>query len=112
MKRTIKGKKYKFVVNFYRCRNVFCFDIEAINLQNKKYSFINNLNCILSEFNININDERTAESQWKVKENIGKLFFNLAVNFISDNKFRKHLENQLNIDRDCGEWENSVEVIN
>lgn len=104
MKKIINGKRYNFVISFFKCEDTFCFYIEAIDLQNKTHSFINNLNCILSEFVIEIDDEKVSESQWEVKKSEGKYIFNKAVKFILDKRFREYLEKQLNIDQEIGDW--------
>ena len=104
MKKIIKGEMYNFVVNCFKCENDFLFYIEAINLQEKTHSFINNLNNILSEFNINMNDKRISESQWILKRKEAKLFFSHAINFLLDIKFKNYIERRLNEDRSLGEW--------
>ena len=77
MKKIINGKKYKFVIKYFKCKNNFCFDVEVINLQNKTNSFINNLNCVLSQLDINIDDIEKMEHQWEVKEKERKDFLNI-----------------------------------
>jgi len=104
MKKTINGKRYKFVIGFIKDKNNFYFEIEAIDLKNKTHSFINNVNCILSQFDIDSHDGEKMESMWKVKEKEGKRFFKQGVNFISSRSFREYLERQLNLDQELGEW--------
>ncbi len=104
MKKIISGRRYKFVIDLLGGKNNFHFRIKAIDLQNKTYSFINNISCILSEFNISIDNFEKMESTWVVKKREGKDFFNKSANFISDNKFREYLEKQLNFDQELGEW--------
>lgn len=103
MKTIIKGQKYNFCVVADRAK----FYIEAIHLASLKFSSINNLNVILSEFNIDIDDERVSEPQWFIPARQNKLFFRKAVNFLSDKIYRDYLERKLDEDRKCGEWENS-----
>ncbi len=104
MKKTINGEKYNFVINLARYRNNFYFEIEAIDLKNNAHSFINNVNCILSELNIKDNDAKFEESQWEVEEKEGKQFFEKAINFTSSKKFKEYLEKQLDLDQELGEW--------
>lgn len=104
MRRKINGKRYEFIINFFKHRNNFYFEIEATDLQNKTHSFINNLNYVLSELDITINDNEKMESSWKVKEKEGKIFFQKTINFMSDKESLRYLENQLNLDQELGEW--------
>jgi len=104
MRKTIKGEEYRFTINHFKDGNVCYFDIETINLQNKTHSFITNLNCILSEFNVDIDNSKKMESQWEIKEKERTIFFKKSVDFISNERFRKYLEKQLNLDQELGEW--------
>ena len=104
MKKTINGKNYKFLISFVKYRNNFYFEIEAIDSQNKTHSFINNVNCILSQFDVDSDDCEKMESQWEVKEKEGKRFFKQGINFISCRSFREYLEKQLDLDQELGEW--------
>lgn len=102
MKTIIKGKKY----NFYVVAEGGIFYIQAVHLASSRYSFINNLNAVLSEFNIDIEDKKVSESQWFTSEKEGKIFFRKAINFLLDKNSRSYIERKLDEDRECGEWEN------
>lgn len=104
MKKVINGKKYLFVIYLYKCRNDYCFYIEAVHKQRLVHSFINNLNCILSEFGIEGDDKRAPESQWDSSKKEAIKFFKMAKDFLSDKWFRDYIEKQLNLDRKLGEW--------
>jgi hypothetical protein len=102
METIIEGQNY----NFYVAADGAEFYIEAIHLASLKFSFINNNNAVLSEFNINIDDKKNSESQWFITARQSKLFFKKAVNFLSDKIYRDYLERKLDEDREYGEWEN------
>jgi len=98
----ISGEKYNFGIVSENQE----FYIEAEDKLTHRFSFINNLNPILSEFNIKINDRRVSESQWIVLKNQSRTFMNIAKEFLSDKYFRDYLEEKLDEDRICSEWEN------
>ncbi len=103
MKAIIKGQNYNFCVitgerEFY---------IEAIHLVSLRFSFINNLNVILSEFNLAIDDKKVSESQWFASEKQSELFSKKTIKFLSDKVYRDYIEKKLDEDRECSEWENS-----
>lgn len=106
MKQTIQGGGYEFIINCYKHKGKYCFYIEAISLKKQTHSFINNMNCILSELNTDINNKKTGESQWNISEKKAKLFFTKAIDFISNSNYRNYLEKNLNVDRELGEWNN------
>jgi len=102
MKTIIKGQKYNFCVVADEVK----FYIEAIHRTSLRFSFINNLNAVLSEFNINTSDKKVSESQWLVSERQSNLFFKKAIKSLSDKVCQNYLERKLDEDRKCGEWEN------
>ena len=102
MKAVIKGQNYNFRVVAEGVK----FYIEVIHSSSLRFSFINNLNVILSGFNINIDDKKVSESQWTASnEKQGKSFFKKAIKFLSDRSHRDYIERKLDEDRKCGEWE-------
>ncbi|TSC74866.1 MAG: hypothetical protein G01um101433_985 [Parcubacteria group bacterium Gr01-1014_33] len=103
MKTTIKGQSYNFCI----VANGMRFYIKALHRASSRFSFINNLNTILSEFNINVDDKRVSESQWLIPKKQGGLFFKKAVEFLLSRNSRSYIERKLDEDRECGEWENS-----
>ena len=102
MKTTVKGRNYNFCIVAGKGQ----FFIEATDHVSSRYSFINNLNAILSEFNIGINDKRAIKSQWIVSKKLGSLFFKKALKLLTDDDARVYIERRLDEDRNCGEWEN------
>jgi len=102
MKAIINGQNYNFCIIADKTE----FYIEAIHIASLRFSFINNLNAILSEFNIEIDDKRVVESQWFMSKRQNKLFFKKAADFLSDKAYRNYLEGKLEEDRECSEWEN------
>jgi len=102
MKNVIKGQNYNFCIIADRTK----FYIEAIHTTSLRFSFINNLNTILSEFNISVDDKKVSESQWLVSKRRNKLFFKKATEFLSDKMYRDYIEKKLEEDRECSEWEN------
>lgn len=103
MIKKIRGKKY----NFYITRKGGEFSIKAICLSSGRYSFINNLNLILSEFAISGDESNYCDSWWIISENKAVKFEKIAAEILSDKKFRIYLEEKLDQDRQCGEWENT-----
>ncbi len=104
MKKYITGGKYDFIIKCGEIKCNYCFYIEAKHRASFSHSYINNINCILSEFNIDVNDEKVAESQWALTKKEAGEYFIKANNFLNDTYFRKYIEQQLDLDRELGEW--------
>lgn len=102
MKTVIKGQNYNFCV----VADGWRFYIRALHLASLRSSFINNLNAILSEFNISVNNKKVSESQWVTSERQSCLFFRKATKFLLSKISRDYIERKLDEDRECGEWEN------
>ncbi|MDA2936411.1 hypothetical protein MYX06_04305 [Patescibacteria group bacterium AH-259-L05] len=105
MKTIIKGQNY----NFYIVADRIKFYIEVIHVVSSRFSFINNLNAVLSEFNIDMDDEKVSESQWLVSKRQNKLLFKKATELLLSRTYRDYLEKKLDEDRECGKWENFKE---
>src|SRR3990172_6626171 len=104
MRRLIHGNNYDFRV----VANVREFYIQATDKISLRYSCINNLNSILSELvHEQSNDEQFDNSRWDVTKEQGEEFAKTAVEFLSDEEFRRYLESKLDEDRMAGEWENT-----
>ena len=56
----IHGRKYNFEIVSQNGRIDFCFFIRAICKSTKRTSCINNLNTILSEFNVEVDEDELA----------------------------------------------------
>ncbi len=102
MKTIIKGQNY----NFYIIADGIKFYIKALHSASLRFSFINNLNAVLSEFDISVDDKKVSESQWIILKRQSNLLFKKAVGFLSDVNSRNYIEKKLDEDRRCGEWEN------
>ena len=100
MRTVIKGKRY----SFYVVANRMGFYIKAVHLASSRFSFINNLNAILSELDISMYDERVSESQWLMSKGKSSLFLKKAVGLLRDKDGREYIEEKLDEDRECGEW--------
>jgi len=101
-----QGKKYGFEIVTQHEPPEFTFFIKARCKATGRFSYINNLNTILSEFHIEVDDPKVAESIWVVSKcEIGD-FINIAKQSFSDSFFLDYLERRLDEDRTEGEWEN------
>ncbi len=97
-------KEYRIFVVFDKVKHIFF--VKALHNKTKRYSFITNLNCILPQFNVDIDNPIFWDSSWELsKKNIDS-FIKESINFLNDKNFLNFLEKQLNEDRNCGEWEN------
>jgi len=105
----IQGKSYDFeMVSQNECSN-FCFFLRAICKSTKRTSCINNLNPILSEFNVDLDDPKYHDSSWVVTEKEAHRLKAKGKQFLSDSSFRDYIESRLDEDRALGEWENIAE---
>lgn len=102
MKTIIKGQNYNFCIVAGENR----FYIEAIHATSCRFSYINNLNVILSALDIEENDKKVSESQWCVSQKQSRIFFEKVIKFLSNKHSRNFVEKQLDEDRQLGEWEN------
>lgn len=104
----IKGRKYSFGIISENEDEDLCFFIKAIDKHTGRYSCINNLNAILSEFNIGIEDPKVEDSMWVLTKEDARHLEKTARQFFSDPSFRNYLEKRLDEDRTLGEWENQI----
>lgn len=93
MKKIINGKKYRFYVVSEGKK----FFIKAKCLFSGRYSCINNLNPILSEFQVSENVFQYSDSCWETKRS--DEFCKEAIAFLSDGPYRDYLEHRLDEDR-------------
>jgi len=100
--KNINGKRYRFEIEAGHAH----FAIKAQCKTTGRYSFINNLNAIISAFNVNLNDFRFCESIWDVTSQETKKFKAIAKKLFTDRCFISYLEKKLDEDRIEGEWEN------
>jgi hypothetical protein len=104
----IEGEKYNYEIVSENEDEDSCFFIKAIHKLTGRYSCINNLNAILSEFNIGIDDPRVEDSMWVLTKEDTCYLEKTAKQILSDPSFRDYLERQLDEDRMSGEWENKI----
>jgi hypothetical protein len=104
----IEGEKYNYEIVSENEDKDSCFFIKAIDKLTGKFSCINNLNAILSEFNIGIDDPKVEDSMWVLTKEAARHLEKTARQILSDPSFRNYLEKQLDEDRVSGEWENEA----
>lgn len=102
----IQGGKYFFNIVSQSNRQLVSFYIRATCKLTKRTSCINNLNPLLSEFNIDSANRRFADSTWEVSKKEAGHFINTAKEIFSSKSFLNFLEDRLDEDRIVGEWEN------
>jgi len=98
----VRGKKYNFKI----LGENNCFYIKAKHKLTRRTSCINNLNIILSELGVDVNDSKFVNSFWIISQKDVRKFGKIAKEVLSDKSFRNYLEEKLDEDRKCGEWEN------
>ena len=102
----INGSKYSFEI-FTEAKRQDCrFFIKAKSKATGRFSFINNLNVVLSELNVDINDPKFYNSMWVVAKDEANYFEDVAKRFLSEPSFLDYLERKLDEDRMLSEWEN------
>lgn len=108
MKTDISGNNYNYKILINRAGRSYLFEIIAICKISGRYSFINNLNTILSEFDIPENDVKFIESTWLLAKNEVKHYFEFSNILFSSKQYIDYLEKQLDEDRSLGEWERII----
>jgi hypothetical protein len=106
MNKLIEGKEYFLEIVYEPYKHKVLFFIKAKNKLNNSYSYINNLNCILSLFEIDLENYLTSESQWYINKNRAKAYLKILIDALNNTDFLTFLEHKLVEDRLCGEWEN------
>ena len=102
----IQGEKYLFDIVSLKEGQLVSFYIRATCKLTRRTSCVNNLNPILSEFNIDSANQRFAESMWEVSRIEADHFISIVKEIFPSISFLKYLENKLDEDRTVGEWEN------
>lgn len=111
MVRRIQGNNYSFEVVSKNEGKNFCFFIKAIDEVTGRFSCVNNLNAILSEFDVGIDDPRVEDSMWVVTKESAHHLEETGNQFLWDSSFLDYFERQLDEDRRLGEWENVISSI-
>ena len=106
------GDKYLFEVESTPIAKGFAFVITAIDRSSGKRSHVNNLNGILSEFDLDEDDPRTEESDWWVSTREIDQFQVRAGEMLRSKYMLKQIESTLDEDRMLGEWSNTRQEWN
>ena len=105
-----KGNKYKFNIEFQKDNSdKGYFTVCAISKNSGKCSTVNNLNFILSNFDIDsVNPNISESSGWLISEEEFRNYFEICNSIIADNESLKIFEDSLDEDRFEGEWANVI----
>ena len=106
------GDRYLFEVESTPMAKGFAFVITAIDRSSGKRSHVNNLNGILSEFDLDEDDPRTEESDWWVSTKEIERFQVRAGEMLRGKYTLKQIESTLDEDRMLGEWSNTRQEWN
>lgn len=106
MTHTYDGNRYFFEIEFVPNLGQHVFNLVAVHKKSLRYSTINTLNTILSWCDIPANDRRENDSDWILSKKEYKRFKKFVIDLFSDDYSISYLENRLDEDRSCGEWEN------
>ena len=102
------GITYKFMIIMGTTGRRRIFSICAIDKETGHFSSVNNLNTIISLFEVDSEKARYEDSSWNLSSKECEKFRIIAMDAIKDNHFKHYLEEKLDADRNCGEWENIV----
>ena len=106
------GDKYLFDVESTPIAKGFAFVITAIDRSSGRRSHVNNLNGILSEFDLDEDGPRTEESDWWVSTREIDQFQVRAGEMLRSKYMLKQIESTLDEDRMLGEWSNTRQEWN
>lgn len=103
------GYDYEYLVFKERLKNkIYYFSIMAMCRETGRYSHINNLSTILSEFAIDPDSRRAEDSEWSSTCKKVNAWMKAAEELLTNMTYLPYLEKHLDEDRECGEWENSI----
>lgn len=82
------------------------FEICSKHIYSETYSFITNLNFLISQYEENLSDNDSIDdSTWIINSVVRLKFINRQAKALFTNKiFIKHLEKALDEDREIGDW--------
>lgn len=106
------GDRYLFEVESAPVAKGFAFVITAIDRSSGRRSHVNNLNGILSEFDLDEDDPRAEESSWRASTKEIEQFQVRAGEILRSKYQLKQIESTLDEDRMLGEWSNTREEWN
>lgn len=106
MKEKITGNDYSYIVKLNNEGKGSCFEILCQHKKSKRKSNICNLNFILSNIISPVIDYSKVEDSWITtsKKKVEKLF-TIAMECFENKHWIEKLEDALDEDRICGEWE-------
>jgi hypothetical protein len=104
----ISGSRYNFEIRTETIGTYADFSIKAICKNTCRFSSINNLNSMLSEFDISGDDPKFDDSTWTLTEEETIHLEVTARQLFSSPSFLDYLEDKLDEDRRAGEWENRL----
>lgn len=105
----INGSRYDFQIIIELGKQNCCISIKAIDKKRKLYSSINNLNAILALLKIDTNAIEYIDSSWNLSNKEIMKHSRRIIDALKDRNYICYLENKLDEDRACGEWENKFE---
>lgn len=110
MKQKITGKDYLHSIESIRDGRYYCFQIRSEHKKSKRSANITNLNFILSNIVSQVMDDSKVEDSWidTSKQKADNLFA-IAQDCFENKKWIIYLEQELDEDRECGEWESNFQ---
>ena len=105
----INGEKYIYKIDDVQLGEQYLFILKAIDQINRRASIINTVNPLLSELEINSNNNRFWEPEWIVTKDEVRAFSEKIKNMLTDKKYLEYFEDFLDQDRIESEWENIEE---
>jgi|GEM_PF-796755 hypothetical protein len=106
------GDRYLFEVESAPVARGFVFTITAIDRESGRRSHVNNVNGILSQFDLEEDDPRYEESDWWVSTKENEQFRARAGEVFRSQYQLRQIEATLDEDRMLGEWANTREEWN
>lgn len=106
------GDRYLFEIESVPVARRFVFTITAIDRKSGRRSHVNNLNGILSQFDLDEEDPRYEESDWLVSAKENEQFRVRAGEVFRSKYQLGQIEATLDEDRMLGEWANLREEWN
>jgi hypothetical protein len=104
------SEKYFFEVTSRPIAEGIVFTITAIDRISGKRSDINNLNGIITAFDLEEDDPREEESDWLLSEKEIVDFQLTAGRILRSKRWLERIESELDDDRSQGEWANTHQV--
>ena len=110
MKEQIEGNSYNYIIELEEGENEYCFEIRSLYKGDNSKSVFTNVNFIIGELVepiINIVPEESTINMTDKKK--ATLLYYTAIKIFKDRTWINGLEDYLDEDRSCGEWEAEFE---